>query len=160
MVCSGEKTKLLIIGTEQNKRINMERENLFTLKVCGKDITESESEKLLGVIINDTGTWKHMLYGNESELGLIKQLSKRVGMLRRIRQYMPSDKFRMVANSMFNSKLIYCITVWGAVWNLPGVMDDQVRSITSISKEDMRRLQVLQNTVLRLETGLGWYTHT
>ena len=24
----------------------------------------------------------------------------------------------------------------------------------------MRRLQVLQNTILRLETGLGWYTHT
>ena len=48
----------------------------------------------------------------------------------------------------------------GAVWNLPGVLDDQERSITSITKEDMRKLQVLQNTVLRLETGLGWYTPT
>ena len=59
---------------------------------------------------------------------------------------------------MFNSKLVYCISVWGGVWNLPGVLDEQQRSLTSISKEDMGRLQVLQNSVLRLQTGLGWYT--
>ena len=39
-------------------------------------------------------------------------------------------------------------------------MDNQARSITSISKEDMRKLQVLQNAVLRLQTGLGWFTPT
>ena len=73
---------------------------------------------------------------------------------------MPGYRFRIVANSMFNSKLIYCISIWGAVWDLPGVLDNQVRSITSISKMDMGRLQVLQNSVLRLQTGLGWFTPT
>ena len=166
MICSGEKTKLLVIGTDQNRRINMiEKGKTVSLTVCGKTIGESQCEKLLGVIVNNTGTWKHMLYGNdkvgkEKEVGLIKQLSKRVGVLRRIRRYMPNDKFRMVANSLFYSKLVYCISVWGGVWNLPGVLDDQARSLTSISKDDMRKLQSLQNSVLRLQTGLGWYTST
>ena len=61
---------------------------------------------------------------------------------------------------MFYSKLVYCISVWGDVWDLPGVLDDQVRSLTSISKEDMRKLQVLQCSVLRLQTGLNWYSST
>ena len=61
---------------------------------------------------------------------------------------------------MFYSKLVYCISVWGGVWDLPGVLDDQVRSLTSISKEDMRKLQVLQCSVLRLQTGLNWYSST
>ena len=143
----------------------IEKGKSVSLTVCGKNIGESQCEKLLGVIVNNTGTWKHMLYGNdkvgkEKEVGLIKQLSKRVGVLRRIRRYMPNDKFRMVANSLFYSKLVYCISVWGGVWNLPGVLDDQARSLTSISKDDMRKLQSLQNSVLRLQTGLGWYTST
>ena len=61
---------------------------------------------------------------------------------------------------MFYSKLVYCISVWGDVWDLPGVLDDQVRSVTSISKEDMRKLQVLQCSVLRLQTGLDSYSST
>ena len=72
---------------------------------------------------------------------------------------MPSDKFRMVANSMFTSRLVYCISVWGAVWHLPGY-DDRDRAYTSISKEDMGRLQTMQNSVLRLQTGLCWNTPT
>ena len=95
--------------------------------VCGQHIRESESEKLLGVVVNNTGTWKHLLYGNEEEPGLVKQLSKCLGILKRIRQYMPGDKFRMVANSMFTSRLVYCISVWGAVWHLLGY-DDRDRS--------------------------------
>ena len=113
MICSGEKTKLLVIGTEQNRRINMVLKNKeISVNVCGKEILESTSEKLLGVIINNNATWKHMLYGNnkvgkDKEIGLIKQLSKRVGILKRVRRYMPGNRFRIVANSMFNSKLIY-----------------------------------------------------
>ena len=40
------------------------------------------------------------------------------------------------------------------------MLDDQDRSLTSISKQDMRTLHVLQNSTLRLQTGLGWYSST
>ena len=51
---------------------------------------------------------------------------------------------------MFTSKLIYGITVWGAVWGIPGDLDQEKRRSISTTKEDMRKLQVLQNKALRL----------
>ena len=47
------------------------------------------------------------------------------------------------------------MSLCGGIWNLPVVLDDQNRAIPSISKEDTRKLQTLQNTVLRLQTGLS-----
>ena len=39
-------------------------------------------------------------------------------------------------------------------------MDDEKRRYHSFTKEDNRKLQVLQNQVLRLQTGLGWEAPT
>ena len=161
LVCSGEKTKLLVIGTAANRRHKLEREGkILSIEVCGKTVKESSCEKLIGVIINNTATWRNHLHGfkNEEgvcqEPGLIKNLSKRVGLLRKIRSYLRDDKFNLVCDGMFNSKLIYCISVWGGVWNLPGVYDDKKRCNPTITLEDNRKLQVLQNSVLRLKTRL------
>ena len=61
MVCSGEKTKLLIIGTNEQKRnIN---EDEIEIKVCDKTVKVSPSEKLLGLVVNGKLTWKEYLYG-------------------------------------------------------------------------------------------------
>ena len=62
MVCSGEKTKLLIIGTKklrQSKLINQNRD--MSIMVCGHKINESRSEKLLGLVISNHLKWN--LYG-------------------------------------------------------------------------------------------------
>ena len=58
--------------------------------------------------------------------------------------------FRMIINSLFNSKLIYGITVYGGVWGLPGIFTEDATNSTGITKEDMRKLQVFQNSALRL----------
>ena len=55
MNCSGEKTKLLICGTRAMRQSRIENVNIQPIvKVCGDDIKESSSEKLLGVIVNNT----------------------------------------------------------------------------------------------------------
>ena len=59
MVCSGEKTKLLIIGTKDQKRNLIEDE--VEIKVCDKTVKVSPSEKLLGLVVN--GELKGYLYG-------------------------------------------------------------------------------------------------
>ena len=66
---------------------------------------------------------------------------------------MKDTKFRIIANGLFYSKLIYGMTVWGGVWGLPGY-DEETRNGIAITKEDMRRLQVLQNQVMRMMTRL------
>ena len=65
----------------------------------------------------------------------------------------------MVANGLFSGKLIYGITAWGTVWDLPGVLDMEKRCSPSLTLEDNRKLQVLQNRVMRLATGLPWDSH-
>ena len=51
---------------------------------------------------------------------------------------------------MITSKLIYGISVYGGVWGLPEIMHEEQIHSKSITKEDMRKLQVLQNSTLRI----------
>ena len=87
MITSGDKTKLLIIGKKSN-RANKINDSL-KISVCGEYVFESQSERLLGLVINNTLTGKHHLFGDEDNLGLLKELSKRIGILRKLREYMP-----------------------------------------------------------------------
>ena len=130
------------------------------------DFRTSESEKLLGLVVNNSLTWRHYLSGEswrqspgENYLGLFKQLSQRVGMLRQLAQVVPKEKLKMLSQGIFTSKLLYCIQVFGNVWGFDGY-NEISRKSTSFTKEDSRRLQVLQNSVFRLLTGLGFDTPT
>ena len=70
-------------------------------------------------------------------------------MLKRLRKYMNERQFKMILTGMFTSKLLYGITTWGGIWGLSS-MDEQTRNMMAITKEDMRKLQVIQNKALRL----------
>ena len=56
MVCSGDKTKLLVIGTAEMRK-KLLKDEVFKIDVCGKPITQSKSEKLLGLIVNNELSW-------------------------------------------------------------------------------------------------------
>ena len=127
------------------------------LEICGKTILESECEKLLGLLVNNTITWKNHLHGHEENPGLITTLSKRVRVLSKLRKYMSKSKFKQISAGLFLSKLSYGISVWSGVWNTH-IIGDFMK--TSISKRDMRKLQTLQNKTLRLETCLDRSTPT
>ena len=77
LVCSGSKTKLLIIGTKELRKSKLISKN----KVAGHEVVESTSERLLGMIINNTMTWEHHLFGNEEHKGLVPKLSRRSGII-------------------------------------------------------------------------------
>ena len=76
MICSSEKTKLLIIGTQANRRVKLTNNNLtLRIKVCGEVKVESNSERLLGVLINNVATFRDHFHGNgDNNIGLVKQL--------------------------------------------------------------------------------------
>lgn len=158
LTCSGEKTKLLVIGTRAGRKAKLE-ERVLQLTVCEDVVKESTSEKLLGIVINNTATWHHHLHGDDENDGLLPTLAKRVGVLRKLRKHTPDRKFRQLISGLFTSKLMYGATVWGGVWNIPGVMGENIKK-TSITKQDMRRLQTLQNKVMRLESRMEYNTPT
>ena len=158
LTCSGEKTKLMIVGTRANRRVKLVNMNP-ELVICGDEVKESQSEKLLGLTINNTLTWHHHLHGDEDNKGLLPTLSQRVGILRKLRQFTPDRKFRQLVSGLFTSKMMYGATVWGGVWNIPGALEENRRK-TSITKQDMRKLQILQNKVMRIQTRMKYDTPT
>ena len=163
MICSSDKTKLLIIGTNANRKNKLEKKNLsLKVEICGEEKQETTSEKLLGVIVNNTATFKHHLYGDHENPGLMKQLSTRAGMLSKLKKYLPPAKLKLVMEGMFSSKLMYGMSVWSRVWQIPGSLDEAAttRTSPSITKEDVRKLQVLQNKCLRIVSNSDYKTPT
>ena len=132
--------------------------------MCGKVIKESRSERLLGLTVKNDLSWSDHLYGNglsgnDKTIGLLSQLSQRIGILKKLKPFTKPKQFNSISNGIFTSKMTYGIQVFGNVWGLRS-LDDGTRRHHSFTKEDNRRLQVLQNKVLRLKTGLGWETPT
>ena len=152
LVCSGSKTKLLIVGTKDLRNTKLPNK-VIKIKVAGHEVTESESERLLGLTVNNTMTWEHHLYGNKEHRGLVSKLSQRAGLIRRLSLVMPRDRLTIMAEGIFFSLLNYCLEVFSNVWGLE-TYDETSRHSTAFRKEDSLKLQVLVNKVLRALTGL------
>ena len=163
MVCSGSKTKLLILGTSQLRKSLLKGSNI-SISVCGSTVQDSKSERLLGLTVNNQLTWSEYLHGEkwrdeDNATGLIPQLNQRVGLLSKLVKLMPKDKFKLFCNGLFYSKLLYCLQVFSHVWDIPN-LDQESRRFTAFTRGDNRKLQVLQNKVMRLQSGLPFRTST
>ena len=158
MVCSGPKTKLLILGTSQLRRNPLNCVD-FTVNVCQNIVRESKSERLLGLIVNNRLTWSNYLHGEEEQnanfIGLIPQLNQRVGLLSKLAPLVPKLKFKLLCDGLFYSKLLYCLQVFSNIWCVNN-FDEDSRRFVAFTKDDLRKLQVLQNKILRLKCGLGF----
>ena len=144
---AGSKSKLLVIGTRRLRTSRMIRETKIV--VDGKEITETPSEKLLGVVINNELTWKNHLYGDADNEGLLPQLSKRIGMMKKISKYMSKKNLKYFASGIFYSKLNYCLPVFGNVLGLEDYKVDNSR-YQSFTVKDNNNLQVVQNKLNRM----------
>ena len=134
------------------------------IKVEDKIVEESQNEKLLGIVINNNLCWSTHLYGNnlqgtEKIEGLLPHLSKRTGMLKEVAPLMKRSQLNSVIEGVFNAKLIYGIQLFCNTWGIVP-MDETSRKYSAFKKDDLRRLQVLQNVTLRLQTKLNKYTPT
>ena len=148
MCVAADKIKLLVIGTQQLKATKVSQEQI-SITVDGEKIEESCSEKLLGLVLNNQLTWKNHLYGDANNLGLISQLSKRVGMVKMLSKYMNKTRLKEFICGMFYSKLSYCLPVFGNVFGMEKYKE-QNRRYMSFTVKDNNRLQILQNKVNRL----------
>ena len=137
LVCSGSKTKLLIVGTKELRKSN--RDISIEIIVDGHPVKETQSE--------------HHLYSNEEHTGLIQKLSHRSRIIWKLSLVMPKKNLKMMAEGIFFSLLNYCIEVYGHVWGL-ATYDDHSRKSTAFTKDDNAKLQILVNKVLRSLTGL------
>ena len=68
----------------------------ITITVAGHQVEESQSERLLGIIVNNSLTWYNHLHGNVEHQGLIPKLSQRAGLVRKLSSLMPPERLRMI----------------------------------------------------------------
>jgi hypothetical protein len=154
---AGDKSKLLVIGTRQMR--SQKLNETMAIHVDGKEVVETVSEKLLGVIINNEMTWKHHLYGDDENEGLIPQLSNRIGILRKLSSRMSQERLKLFASGLFYSKLSYCFKLFGNVFGLEKYKEVN-NKYQSFTTSDNNKLQVLQNTLNRMLTGVVYNTTT
>ena len=148
MVCSGKKTKLLIVGTKDLRRSKLTKRDIeIQITVDGHVVKESESERLLGVLVNNVMTWEHHLYGNKEYKGLIPKLSNRATLVWKLSSMMPQKRLKMIAEGIFFSLLNYCIEIYGNIWGL-STYDDHQRLSIAFTKDDNMKAQILVNKVL------------
>ena len=124
---NSDKTHLLIMATDQRrKHTNLD----IIIKTESEDIKPINSEKLLGVKIQDNLKWKSHV------LNLLKQLNTRLYAIRKIGVAASFKNRLMLANGiLFMSKLIFQIVLWGGT-------EDYL----------LNALQVVQNKAARLVT--------
>ena len=133
MVCSGSKTKLMVVGTKELRQSKLVKNNTQSeIIVDGCIVTESESEKLLDMIMNNTMTWHHHLYGNKEHSGLIDKLSQ---IIQKLSKIMPKKRLKTIAEGILFSILNYGIEVYGNTWGIR-TYDENMRKNTAFTKED------------------------
>ena len=81
------------------------------IKINNYEIKEVESTKFLGVTIDNKLSWKPHLKN------LAKKLRCCTGQLNRIKNYLPKSMYKSLYHTLFESHLIYGVTVWGGVSN-------------------------------------------
>ena len=80
--------------------------NIVKIKIGNFDITNSKSEKLLGV------KFDHKLSFDDHISELCKKASRKINALSRVASYMNISKRRILMNAFFKSQFSYCPLVW------------------------------------------------
>ena len=131
-----DKTHLLIMTTNQKHRLMDIR---VKIRTSTEEIRPKKSEKLLGITIQDNLKWTE--YVQNGEKSLLKQLNTRLNALRLISNVADFKTRLMVANGIFNSKLIFQIGLWGGT-----------------EEYLLNSLQTVQNKAARFVARKGIYT--
>ena len=92
LVCSGAKTKLLIVGTKELRRSKLNNQNkTININIDGCVVEESESERLLGLIVNNRMTWEH----HDEHVGLVPKLQARAKIIHRLSHVIPLHRLNL-----------------------------------------------------------------
>ena len=102
MVNSFSYFRILVILKSKNKKI---AKNL-NFRISGQRIKPSTQVKYLGLTLQDDLHW------NKHLKNLEKKLSRSIGLLSKIRHYVPKYLLRTIYYSICNSHLIYACEIW------------------------------------------------
>ena len=132
-----ESKSVFILAASKHKERSEEVERI-TIRVGEHEIRQSTTARVLGITINSHLDFSNHLFGEPGEdgdEGLVKKLSKRIGLAYKIKN-LPFRMRKMIITGTFLSKLAYGIEIWGAA-----------------TKGQIRQIQLLQQRASRLVTN-------
>lgn len=104
MVLNAQKTKSMNISTKSTKSENTKSP---TLHIQDQEIELTDTEKLLGVHVDNNLKWKTHIQST------IKKCNAQLYLLLRIKQYLDLHSRKLFFNSYILPHLDYCCTIWG-----------------------------------------------
>ena len=129
-----KKTNYMLLGT-RNKTNQFK--DKFNLSINDTELDEVNAFKFLGVTVDQNLTWKNHI----DELA--KKCSSRIGILYKVRQFLPESALLSLYYTLFLSHINYGITAW-----------------SSAGSVDKNRLHVLQKRALRAVSNSGYRSHS
>ncbi len=94
---------MLVTGKRLAKKLETKT---LSLQSENEDIEQVNFQKLLGVTIDEELTFDNHVGG------LSKKLGQRLGVLRRIKRFLPLDQRILYYNTMFKQVMMYGATAW------------------------------------------------
>ena len=111
MVLNADKTKGMLLASQQKLRTLTTPNKSLNVKVQGKEIEQVSSEKLLGVQIDSSLTW------DDQTKHVRQKVLFKISLLRKIRAYLPQNIRKLFFNYYIKPHLDYCSTVWSHTSN-------------------------------------------
>jgi len=103
------KTEFLLIGSRLRLRLQCNQQ--IHIQIEGKNISQVEKTKSLGVFIDDKLTWKNHVDK------ISKRISSGIGALKRRRPFVSLDTAKKIYDSLLQPPFDYCCTVWDGINN-------------------------------------------
>ena len=145
MAINHDKTSYMIMGTRQ--KLSRLDDCALYLWLGQHQIKRSTSECLLGIHIDLSLSWEIQIEE------LRKKLLKRIGVLQRLKKYLPLKYRLMLFNASIKPVMEYCLSVWGNCG--VGLLDD----IFKLQKRCARLMldDAFDSRSLELFRKLNWY---
>jgi len=118
--------------------IRVKRSEPRAVMVGGVMVPESENHKILGIMVNNTLSWRDHIDGE-----LIPSVNRRVGALKRVSHHIPSAYLPQIASAIVSSKIRYGAAIYGAVR----------LSENDPTSNEQRTLQIALNNAMRVASG-------
>ena len=148
------KTKFMLFHTAQKKNI---KNIIPKLKIGDVLIKRDENFNFLGLIINETLSWKPHVDS------VSNRISKYVGVLNRLKRYLPGAILKTIYVSLVQSKMNYALLAWGYnCGRLKKIQKKAIRIITNSKYLQHTTPIFKQLNLLKLEdmfkmNMLKWY---
>ena len=98
------KTEYMLVGTRQ--RLSRNRYD-SKIQIGGVDIKQVSTTKSLGILVDKNLNWYQQVDS------ISKKVSKRIGMLRRVKPYVSQHRLQIIYQSLIPSHFDYWSLVWG-----------------------------------------------